>query len=142
MKRVRNWDTKLLAWAVARDGAPFRWGRTDCGTLVVRAHRIMFGRRALGQLPQYDSLREARAAAAATGGVEAVLRAAGAVEVLQNFWQQGDVIVEHDLDERGFPASYVIVAGHALGSNIELGVRLVPLRELNPSMVLRVPHGE
>jgi hypothetical protein len=139
--RVRNWDVKLLAWARQRNGDEFRWGRTDCGTLVVRAHRIMFGRRVLGILPVYSSLRAARDAFAATGGVEAVLRSAGAVEVAVPFAQQGDVLIERDLDERGFPSAAVVVAGHVLYSNVDAGVRLIPLRDVIPDVVLRLPHG-
>lgn len=138
MMRVRNWDVRLVEWANDLVGQEYDWGRTDCGSLVERAHRLMFGKQIFPGM-KYSTKREAVAIHARTGGVEGVLRKAGAVEIERNFVQQGDVFVEPDGD--GMPSCAVVIAGGLLMTSPTDGVQLVPLALAGDGVFLRVPHG-
>lgn len=139
--RIRNWDHALITWARSQQGRSFRWGRTDCATLVRRAHQVMFSRDVFGAIPRWKTLREAKRVLAATGGVAATLEQLGALRYTRAFAQVGDIAVA--AGEDGLPSSAVILGTSALVSTQRGGVRIVPLAELDPGAVdlWRLLHG-
>lgn len=139
LRRVRNWDAKLVAWAERVRGEAFVWGETDCASLVREACAEMYGEELFLQAPSYESKKEALRVATETGGVEEALRRLGATEVGMTFARQGDVLVGENSD--GSPGAAVVVDGKAVVSREKAGVFLRPLRQVDPShRALQVPH--
>lgn len=137
MTRVPNWDIALHQWAADVVGRPYVWGETDCGSLVREAHALMYGVD-LFHVKPYTTRRQALYRHNSTGGVEAVLREAGAVDVPVAFAQQGDVLCEAEGD--GLPACGVVVGRSVIWATVEDGVARTPLRGRSGTL-LRVPHG-
>lgn len=92
----------------------------------------------ISNVDRYNNLSEAARTYASTGGVEALMRGLGAVEVNPRFAQQGDVLIEAEGD--GFPAAGVVVGGDVIWATLEDGVIRAPLRGRTGTL-LRVPHG-
>jgi len=137
--RVQNWDTELFRWARGMAGRSFVWGDTDCGSLVRGAVSIMYAGAITFDDVRYASRDEAMQVHEATGGVEAVLRASGAVEVPIAFLQQGDIVIESEPDENGLPSAGICVGSTILVSNVRAGVGFAPI-PVN-AVVLRYPNG-
>lgn len=139
MIRLPNWDVNLSLWAQQQAGKPYDWGRSDCGSLVRRAHRIMFGHDVFG-IPAYSTKREALSIYQKFGGVDLVMRSAGAVEIARNFVQQGDVFVGPDKDH-DLPYCAIVIGRELLTASLNTGVVLLPFETAEEGVFLRVPHG-
>lgn len=92
MERLADWEVRLVAYANGVNGAPFAWGRTDCGYLVRNALRAMYGRDMLRGAGSYRTSLAARRAVPAQG-VGAVLRERGFEGVRMAMAQPGDVVL-------------------------------------------------
>lgn len=136
MIRVPNWDTLLFEWAMEQRGKPYVWGETDCGSLVRSAVGIISGEPAFAHVWPYRTRAQAGRRLSETGGVSAVLLAAGWVAVPLTMAQQGDVLI---MDTEDGPACGVIVARLLLTSDLAAGVQLLPVPDAG--VLLRAPHG-
>ncbi|MGH7471826.1 MAG: DUF6950 family protein [Longimicrobiales bacterium] len=138
MTLVPNWDTLLFGWATDLVGSPFEWGRTDCGSLVREACRIMSGSDSFESI-RYDSMESALHAYAHHGGVGGLLLRAGWAEIPLAFVQQGDVLIQDRADEHGLPSAGVVVARLLLVADPVTGVHFMPVP--GEGTLLRHGHG-
>lgn len=130
MRRVRNWDVRLVEWQGRVLGEPFEWGRTDCASLVVGALEAMYDELPLeGPVPEYEGERDAVLAHKATGGVAEALAEGGADRVDLNFARQGDVLIGLP-EQGGLPGAAVVVESSYVMASEDLGVLRRPLRGL------------
>ena len=130
MTRGENWDVSLVEWSNTVTGLPFKWGRTDCASLVRLGSRVVYGKRALVGVPRYTSEDSARAVMEGMGDARAFLKAAGAKKLKLGFAQAGDILVMPGLDN-GIPRlALVVYSGHALTSDPKNGVRILKLEQL------------
>lgn len=136
-RRVPNWDVALLQWAASVIGRPYRWGETDCGTLVREAHRLMYGEDLVPQVKPYRTKRQALNRHTSTGGVRSLLLELGAHDVPIALAQSGDVLCEPG---DAFGACGMVVGRDVIWATVEDGVVRVPLRGRS-GQLLRVPHG-
>lgn len=111
MTRVYGWDTRLVAFEREVLGEPFRWGKTDCGSLVRGVWTALYGEDAPSpEVRDYDTRFGALRAHVESGGIEAALREHGAREVDLRYAQGGDVVVEPPSDEEPMGGAGVVVA--------------------------------
>lgn len=132
MRRRPDWDVRLVRLQDDVLGEPFRWGETDCASIVRRALAAMYpeGEVPLPSAPpEYEDRRGAGRAYVESGGVAAMLEAGGAERVDLNFARQGDVLVGL-AEQGGFPGGAVVVEEHFLVASEEEGVVRRPLRAL------------
>ncbi len=143
MQRVPNWDVELVRFAGDMQGRPFRYGSTDCGTLVRGALKAMYGKDVLRGMGSYRLLRDARKLAKSVGPIPEYLKVTlGCKRIRRNFVQAGDIVVLPGEDRR-LPQLGVVVGGKLMVSDVELGVQIVPLPTGHwprGSTILRVPH--
>lgn len=126
--RVRNWDVELVLWARRIIGAPFEWGRTDCGTLCRTAVDVLYGRgtAALALGRPWQTLRGARGAWGRLGG-EWPSRL-GARAVPARFASGGDIVVSGGADDDGLPQLAVVLGPQVLVVDRDMGVYASPVR--------------
>lgn len=140
--RVENWDLALFRWLKKKLGKPFRWGRTDCASLVKGAAKAMYGRNVFGDVAPWSSLRTAKEALDAVDSIPAVLVSQGATRVRRAFTQSGDIAYTPGIDDDGLPRLAVVWSGKALVSTLGDGVRIVPLADLaDDTEFWRLPNG-
>ena len=129
MNRVRTWDVELLAWAETVTGTPFRWGRTDCGSLVKKSQRIIYGVDVF-HLTAWTSKAKALQTLADINGMRALLRRV-ARPVGRGFLQMGDIVLlKNGCDELQTDGLMVVVRDYALFTNPKTGVMRVPLEAI------------
>lgn len=136
--RVRNWDVALVAWANAQAGEPYRWGATDCASLVRQAATILFGRDPWPDV-RYDTALDAARVLVARGPVSAHLEAIGARPVAPRFAQSGDVLILPDDAQRELVS--LVVADAILEATPERGVQLLPRRIPPAAIAWRLPEA-
>lgn len=130
MRRRRGWTLRLVEWGREVEGREFAWGETDCASLVAGALEALYEEPPVdASLAEYSSREEALRRHAETGGVEAVLREAGAEEVGLNFARDGDVLLGLPRDGE-LPGAAVVVEATYLVASEEEGVVRRPLRAL------------
>lgn len=134
-KRVLNWDVKLTDWAMHQLGKDFKWGSTDCCSLLRGALWTMYDEDIFERYRWWKSKRGAMRAAKEYG-IRIVLNSFPTSCHKLSHSQQGDVLV---MDSDDFtPIVGVCVAGGILGSepdgivNITKGidVKLLPAYDL------------
>jgi len=134
-RRIRDWETRLFAFAQTLRAEPFRWGWSDCVVLAFRALDQMLGEAQPGAFTlawggRWSSRREAAAAARETT-LEDELLAAGAEPRSARYASTGDVIV---VTGRRLPRAYVHLGALLLSSTPRTGVCL-----LRPGAMLARP---
>lgn len=141
--RATNWEQRLARWVRTQRGRPFEWGETDCVSLVRGAVAIVRGEtpwRLAGGASRaegwYTTVRGAREAYAATGGVERVLcDDIGAAPVGHAYVTTGDIVASDPKDDEPWGAVGVVLDIRVLSSDPERGVTLDPwhaLKEIFP----------
>lgn len=141
-----GWERRLVAWAEYTVGQPFKWGVTDCASLVADAIHAMTlsltGQHAKSGVRGYSTRLGARRADVKTGGIRQHLRSLGLREVDVRFCQQGDIIVTPRKTTREMEHAMVVVSGMLLDSRETEGsaVRWAPLSEARVpgSVALRI----
>lgn len=146
--RHRDWDMRLHRAVDELVGEPFRWGETDCASVVIRAVEAIYPPDDVPlprDQPSYDDEGAALRAHAETGGVGPALEAEGAERVPLAFARSGDVLVGLD-PQGGVPGAAVVVGPRYVVASERDGVverRLRDLREAGGDGVtaLRLPGG-
>ena len=129
MNRVRTWDVDLQTWAGSLIGEPFRWGRTDCASIVIEAQHIMYGTYVFN-VPKWKGKVKALRVLANVKGMRCVLRVY-ADPVGRGFLQMGDIVLlKNGCDELGTDGLMLVVRDYALFTNPETGVIRVPLEAI------------
>lgn len=90
MRRYRDWELRLTRWATGLEGRPFRWGETDCASLLCQALRVMSPDPLT--TPVWADARSARRARRSVRPTD-LLRAHGLATILPPYVQPGDVAV-------------------------------------------------
>ncbi len=110
----------LLAWMERRRRRKFRWRRgSDCLSYAMGAVKAQTGVDLLADVPSWGSLREARALAAAEGGIAAALDAR-MERIAPAMAQRGDVA---GLPDARFGVRLMVVEGRTLVGPGEHGER-------------------
>lgn len=78
LARPPGFDVRVERFCLRAAGSPFRWGETDCATLVRRGLSEGLGREVRADVRGYRSRFGALRAQVETGGVAEVLRGLGA----------------------------------------------------------------
>ncbi len=126
---MKNWDTRLVTWAERVRGQPFKWGETDCGSLVKQAYEIIKGE------PIGWSAWKGKAGAlrwvSKSGGLPAAL-AKVASPVGRGFARSGDVVlVKVDEPDAVYGYGIVVVVGdNVVAPHPDYPVTLVPLCDM------------
>ncbi len=129
MNRLRTWDVDLLTWAETMTGKPFRWGRTDCGSLVRKSQRIIYGVD-IFHLTAWTSKAQALETIADIKGMRALLRRV-ARPVGRGFLQMGDIVlVTNGCDALETDGLMVVVRDYAISTSPDSGVIRVPLEAI------------
>ena len=123
--RLRNWDVRLFHWADTVVGEPFKWGVTDCATLVTAAHVVMYGVDVF-KWPTYKSLKGAMTAKAKVGGIRKALKK-DCTQVGIKFARTGDIVL---IKHEGEDGMGVVVGMNVVGAYPGYPVTLVPLSAL------------
>lgn len=131
MNRVRTWDVDLLAWAETVIGKPFRWGRTDCGSLVKKSQRIIYGVDVF-HLTAWASKAKALQTLTDIKSIRSLLRRY-AQPVGRGFLQMGDIVlVKNGCDAFQTDGLMLVVRDYALSTCPKTGVVRVPLEAIPP----------
>jgi len=120
--RVENWDTKLFGWGESVKGRKFRWGSTDCASLVIASMEVMYGVDVFPDVDRWRSIRKAVRVLHDVGSIAKLFAASGATQVGARFVQSGDILCAPGLDDDGFPRLGVMVNGWVVYSKKEEGV--------------------
>ena len=141
MRRTPNWDVALVEYASVMQGRPFKYGSTDCGTLVRDALRVMYGKDMLRGMGSYRTLKAARKVSRSVGSVPDYLKdRLGCERIRRNFVQAGDIVVLPGEDMR-MPQLAVVVGGKLMVSVVDTGVQIVPMPKWpRGTVILRVPQ--
>lgn len=119
MKRLKDWDIRLMKFAQNQLCEPFVWGQTNCVALVARALDSMYGT-TLHADNAADYETELRAAKLSLKReTRRRLIALGAQPVDPNFVQRGDIVIGF---EYPYECTHVVLGQTALTSTPELGV--------------------
>lgn len=111
----------LVTWADAQRGKPFKWGDTDCATMVRKACRVMHGVDPF-VLPAWKSKAKALRVFAECGGIAKAL-AEIAQPVGRGFAWTGDIALLEDETALG-NSLMVVIDSRVLVSQPETGVTL------------------
>ncbi len=129
MKRLPTWDVDLLEWAGSLIGEPFKWGRTDCASIVIQAQRLIYGSDVF-HLPKWKSKAKALRTLVGVKGMRSVLQGC-ADPVGRGFLQMGDIVlIKNGCDELETDGLMLFVRDYALFTNPETGVIRVPLETI------------
>ncbi|KKK75641.1 hypothetical protein LCGC14_2871690, partial [marine sediment metagenome] len=129
MNRVRTWDVDLQTWAGSLIGEPFRWGRTDCASIVIEAQHIMYGTYVFN-VPKWKGKVKALRTLAEVKSIRAVLRKY-ADPVGRGFLQMGDVVLlKNGCDVLETDGLMLVVRDYALSTSPDEGVIRVPLEAI------------
>ena len=129
MHRVRTWDVDLQTWAASLIGEPFRWGTTDCVSIIIEAQRLIYGADVF-HLPKWKSKLKALRTLAEVKSMRAVLRKY-ADQVGRGFLQMGDIVlVKNGCDVLETDGLMLVVRDYALFTHPDKGVIRVPLEAI------------
>ena len=101
--RRPDWEFRLVAYANAQLGRPFRWGETDCFSLARGALDVMLDSDPFADVPGYTSRQEAGVVAGVTPDVADELDWRGAYARPVGFARSGDVVTMPGDDGSGLP---------------------------------------
>lgn len=124
--RVDNWDRRLVEFAATVVGRPFKWGQTDCASIVRRGLTQVFSQDVWkGHVGEWKTKRGALGVSGRTEPQEA-LRASGAVEVGKHYAWSGDVALGDSVDDHGMlQVALLLPTRKAMTSTPENGVVIV-----------------
>jgi len=126
MNRAENYSVELTAYAEEVRNKPFKWGETDCGSLVKAALRIIYGLEV--EIKSYRNVRGATTVYKGIGSSLSYLIDLGFKPVAPAYAGNGDLVV---VKENPFDRCGVIVANQILTSEIGGTVSLYPLDRKN-----------
>ena len=129
MNRVRTWDVDLLEWAESLVGKPFRWGTTDCGSIIRKAQQIIYGVDVFQLAPWKGKTKALRTLVEIKGMRSQLCKCAD--QVGRGFLQMGDIVlVKHGCDVLETDGLMLVVRDYALSTSPEGGVIRVPLEAI------------
>ena len=123
---IENWDSRLVELAREMTGRPFKWGTTDCASLVRRGLTVILGTDPWqGHVGTWKTRRGALGVSRRLDH-EDVLRASGAVQVGIHYAWTGDVALGANMDEHGMlQVALLLPTRKAMTSMPETGVVIV-----------------
>ena len=128
MRRVRTWDVDLLEWAETVIGKRFRWGTTDCGSLVKKSQRIIYGADVFHLTAWTSKAKATETLAKIT--MRSILQE-HAQPVGRRFLQMGDIVLVKDgCDALHTDGLMVVVRDYAISSSPGSGVIRIPLEAI------------
>lgn len=137
-RRVLNWDVKLATFASETYGRAFQWGETDCGTLVRKAHAVMYGEDLYRFLGDWDSPAAAGRILASRGGFSGILAELDAQLVDLAYVQSGDVLCA--MGHGGaIGLAAVAVAGKVLIADEASGITVEEMPVAGVDAIYRLP---
>ena len=126
MNRLRTWDVDLEQWAAGMIGEPFRWGTTDCASLVIKGQTLIYGVDVF-HTPQWKSKAKALRTLVDRKGFRSVLTRT-AYQVGRRFLQAGDIVlVRKGCSELNTDGLMLVIRDYALSTDPSLGVLSVSL---------------
>jgi hypothetical protein len=125
-EHVANWDRRLVEFVAVVVGQPFKWGETDCVSLVRRGLQLMFDEDVWkGHVGEWKTRRGAITVSGKTDYENALLTS-GAVEVGYHYGTSGDVALGPQEDEHGMLQMALLVPTRkALTATPAVGVAIV-----------------
>jgi hypothetical protein len=142
MIREENWDIRLFHWGNSVVGKPFRWGVTDCASLVIDAMEVMYGVDVFPGVERWRSLRKAVRVLRDVGSLGDFFEDSGGVQVPLAFAQSGDIVLASGLDNDNLPRMGVICNGTVIYSKRDRGVVCCRISDLEKGTQLwRLPNG-
>jgi len=141
MKRVPDWDLRLVEYASDMIGKPFVWGQTDCTTIVFKGLEVMYDYDFTKGLKWHTTLRTAVNLYKKTGGIEKVLLKKGACGIGLGFATTGDVLISPKKPLEVANSCFIVVRGQMLSNGPGKKVSLHPMSSLLPnSKCLRINY--
>ena len=131
----------LARWARGWIGRTFAWGRADCTTLALSWLDEIAGWRSCQDLAlgRYDSAATAAAYQRQLGfQIGQLLAEAGGAPVPARFIQPGDFLLSQ-IEGEPWQRAAICLGSDALSADPERGVIRIPLAQLAPFEVVRVP---
>ena len=126
MKRLRTWDVDLEQWAAEQIGQPFRWGTTDCVSLVKKGQKLIYGFDVF-RVPEYKSKAKALRTLVNVKSLRSVLSSC-ASQVGRRFLQAGDIVlVGKGCSELETDGLLLVVRDYVLATSPVAGVLAVSL---------------
>lgn len=126
MDRLPNCDTRLVDFAGDVVGEDFKWGTTDCASLVRRGLTAMMGKDVWKKHVRIWKTRRGALTASKNMEPKHVLEASGAVEVGAKFAWSGDVAIGKNSDDHDMvQVALLLPARKALTSTPDRGVIIV-----------------
>ncbi len=106
---IANYDVLLTDFAVSVQGQRFRWGATDCGSIVRRALKVCHGKDILKGAGLWNSLKAIRKFVKGGGGPVEILMGKGFTEVAPGFARCADVVVVPGEDADDMPQTGILL---------------------------------
>lgn len=91
--RLYDWQTRLEAFARARQSMPFQWGRNDCALFAADCIEAMTGERLLPNMRSYSSARDALMLIQQAGGLRSIACHALGGFILPIYARVGDAVL-------------------------------------------------
>jgi hypothetical protein len=136
--RRPDWQERLVQWATPLRGTAFRWGVTDCGSLVRGTLVALYGDPAEAALPRYQDARGAARVRQTVVSIEDELWRWGGMPVSRALAAAGDVVLERpasgELESAG-----VVLEGHVLVADATLGVTVAPWDTVRAHTIFHLP---
>lgn len=119
INRAPLWRQAVREYAEEVNGEVFRWGETDCASIVRGALCAMYAGHDFWT-HVYGAKNGARRILKKRGGWDALLTSSGLLRVLANHAQEGDVVLT--IDDDGVDSVGIIVGGRVLTAHHDEGV--------------------
>ena len=138
MIRTQNAENLLVLWGEAQRGKPFIWGQTDCGSLVIKAAKILYGKPVF-DISEYQDKKEAATVIKEIGSYEEFLGEYGAMQTDFTHMSAGDVLTGRIRND--WPTAMVALRQRfVLSSEEERGVFLEKLTEADDMKIFKLPY--
>lgn len=131
MKKVENWQNKLIAWAVSQEGRPFISGETDCASLCKHGLEVIYGEDIVKL--KWSTSEEALRTYVRVKDIYQYIVSQGWVEVERNYIQAGDLVILKTLPVNTF--SLVVVGEKIILVDPKEGVVLRKLSDIKQEVV-------
>jgi hypothetical protein len=137
-RRLPDWHERLTAWATPLRGTAFRWGVTDCGSLVRGSLVALYGDAADAALPRYQDARGAARVRQTVGSIEDELWRWCAMPVRRSQATPGDIVLE-SARHAELEAAGVVLDEHVLVADATLGVTVAPWDTVRAQAIFHLP---